>query len=167
MSAAPEDNDPYRATLPIVSRRRMNPNSLANLKPPFQPGNRANPGGSKGFPRVDIAYKRILAMSAEERSVFVPANGAEEMALRQFENALSSRPDWELKAAQEITNRTDGPIVRKVEKVDLTALEAERQRFQAAVDALVEQRGCSRADAAIVMAAVNPAYKRFLEPESP
>lgn len=140
----------------------MNPNSLRNLRPPFKPGNVTNPGGApKGTPRVDVAYKRILAMSAEERSVFVPSNGAEEMALRQFENALSSRPDWELKAAQEITNRTDGPITKKIEKTDVTALEAERTKFELAVSALVERRGCGRDEAVLVLVAVVPHFAKF------
>jgi hypothetical protein len=89
------------------------------------------------------------------------------MALEAFNRSLVQDLRFNvLPYTQEITNRTDGPIVRKVEKVDLTMLEAEKARFNAAVDALVEKRGCSRGDAAIVLATVNPAYKRFLNADA-
>lgn len=130
--------------------------------PPWKKGQSANPGGSPGKQvRVDVAYKKIIALPPEEFADFKPSSIAEVMALRQVTEAIASKKP--LPYAQEITNRTDGPIVRKVEKVDLTALQVERERFELAVGVIMDKRGCSRADAVMAMAAVNPAYKKFLE----
>jgi hypothetical protein len=54
-------------------------------------------------------------------------------------------------------------VIRKVQKEDITQLEVERQRFERAVDVLVEKRGCTRTDAAVVMATVNPGDKKFIK----
>jgi hypothetical protein len=134
----------------------------------FKPGQSGNPGGSpKGTPRVDVAYKRLLAMTPAELAVWEPRNGAENMAAEQCKRACIPNARQTLNYAERITVRTDGPVVRKAQKEDVTQLEAERQRLEAAIDALVEKRGCSRADAAVVMAVVNPSYKKFIEVGEP
>jgi hypothetical protein len=112
--------------------------------------------------RVDIAYKKIIAMDEDELKSFVPKTGAELMAMEQFKRACDPKTKNTLGYAQEVTNRTDGPLIRKVQKEDTTQVQAERQRFEAAIDALVEKRRCSRSDAAIVLATINPSYKKFI-----
>ncbi len=106
-------------------------------------------------------------MSPAERAAFVPSNGAEEMALEAFERSLVKDLRFNvLPYTQEVTNRTDGPLVRKIEKRDVTMLEAERARFDAAIDALVEQEQCTRSEAALVLATINQSYKKFIaEPD--
>jgi hypothetical protein len=117
----------------------------------------------KGTPRVDAAYRRLLAMTPEELAVWEPRNGAEIMAAEQFKRACNPNARQTLNYAERITDRTDGPVIRKVQKEDITQLAVERQRFEYAIDALVEKRGCTRVDAAVVLAAVNPTYKKFIE----
>jgi hypothetical protein len=43
-------------------------------------------------------------------------------------------------------------------------LAAERQRFEAAIDLLVEEYGISRAEAARTLIDVEPSFKKFVEP---
>jgi hypothetical protein len=130
----------------------------------FQPGQSGNPGGlPKGTPRVDVAYKKLLALSPAEAEIYQPKNMAEFMAMEQLRRACNWKEKSTLGYAQEVTNRTDGPIVRRVEKVDLNALEAEHERFECAIGALMDKRGCTRSDAAVVLATVNPTFKKFIE----
>lgn len=163
MSAEPQDDNPYRSTLPVRYKRGYHPNTIATRNKPWEPGKVINPGGApKGTPRTDLAYKKILAMSPAERAVFEPANGAEEMALEAFNRALVQDLKFNvLPYTQEITNRTDGPLVRKIEKSDITALEAERTKFELAVSALVERRGCGREEAVLVLVTVVPHFAKF------
>jgi hypothetical protein len=156
-------------SIPERQGKGSSPNSRAALvRTQFKPGQSGNPGGMpKGTPRVDAAYRRLLAMTPEELAVWEPRNGAEILAAEQFKRACNPSAKQTLNYAERITDRTDGPVVRKVQKEDITQLEAERQRFEAAIDALVEKRGCTRADAAVVMAAVNPSYKKFIEVSEP
>lgn len=130
----------------------------------FKPGQSGNPGGNyKGTPKITNVYARLLQMRPEEIATFQPQNGAEVIALRQFTEAIGGISP--LRYAQEITNRTDGPIVRKVEKVDLNARVAERLRFERAIDILVEEEGITRIEAANALIAVEPSFKKYLEPE--
>jgi hypothetical protein len=146
---------------------RIHPNSLANLvlhkRPNWQKGTSPNPGGNPKSARVDIAYKRIIAMSEDELTTFVPKTGAEVMAMGQFKRACDPKTKNTLPYAQEVTNRTDGPLVRKIEKTDVTALQAERARFEAAIDALVSEEGCTRLEAALAIVSVEPSYRKFIE----
>jgi hypothetical protein len=128
----------------------------------FKPGQSGNPGGNyKGTPKITNVYARWLQMRPDEIATFQPQNGAEVIALRQFTEAIGG--DSPLRYAQEITNRTDGPILRKVEKTDLKAREAERLRFERAIDLLVEEYGISRAEAAANLIEVEPSFKKFIE----
>jgi hypothetical protein len=102
-------------------------------------------------------------MTPEELAVWEPRNGTEIMAAEQFKRACTPNARQPLNYAERITDRIDGPVIRKVQKEDITQLEVERQRFERAVDALVEKRGCTRTDAAVVMAAVNPGDKKFIK----
>ena len=45
----------------------------------------------------------------------------------------------------------------------MTRLAVERQRFEAAIDSLVEQYGVSRVEAAAALVAVEPSFKQFIE----
>jgi hypothetical protein len=128
----------------------------------FKPGQSGNPGGNhRGTPKITNAYARLLKMAPDEIANFQPQNGAEVIALRQFIEAIGG--DSPLRYAQEITNRTDGPVRRLDSVKEQTESEKERMRFEYAIDALVEKRGCTRADAAVVLATVNPTYKKFIE----
>jgi hypothetical protein len=154
--------------IPQRQGKGSNQNSHAALaRYQFKPGQSGNPGGSpKGTPRVDVAYKRLLAMTTEELAVWEPRSGAEILAAEQFKRACDPNAKQTLNYAERITDRTDRPVIRKVQKEDTTRVQAERLRFEAAIDALVEKRRCSRSDAAIVLATINPSYKKFIiEPE--
>ena len=54
-------------------------------------------------------------------------------------------------------------MVRKIQKAGLTRLAAERQRFEAAIDLLVEEYGVSRAEAASTLVSVEASFKKFLD----
>jgi hypothetical protein len=143
-----------------IAKGRFAPGNKLGVR--FKPGQSGNPGGNhKGTPKITNAYARLLKMSPDEIANFQPQNGAEVIALRQFTEAIAGLAP--LRYAQEITNRTDGPLVRKVQKEDIIQLQSERQRFEAAIDGLVEKRGCSRADAALALATVRPSFKKFIE----
>jgi hypothetical protein len=42
-------------------------------------------------------------------------------------------------------------------------LQAERARFEAAIDALVSEEGCTRLEAALAIVSVEPSYRKFIE----
>ena len=91
----------------IGQKHRMNPNSLANLKPAWQPGQSGNPGGNyKNTPKISNAYDRLLAMTPSEIAEYEPKNVAEEIALRQVQAARRSANA--LQSVKEITDRTEG-----------------------------------------------------------
>jgi hypothetical protein len=119
-------------SIPERQGKGSNPNSRAALvRTQFKPGQSGNPGGMrKGTARVDAAYRRLLAMTPEELAVWEPRNGAEIMAAEQFKRACNPNSRQTLNYAERITDRTDGPVIRKVQKEDVTQLEAERQRFE-------------------------------------
>lgn len=95
-------------------KHRVPPESIANLRP-FQPGQSGNPGGNyKRTPKVSNAYARLLAMSPEELESFKPTNGAEIIALEQFNNARTGKPPDQLGAAKEITDRTEGRAPQRI-----------------------------------------------------
>ena len=98
-------------------------------------------------------------MTPEELSVWEPRSGAEIMAAEQFKRACNPTAKQTLSYAERITDRTDGPIVRKVQKEDMTRLAVERQRFEAAIDLLVEEYGISRAEAAATLISVEPSFR--------
>jgi hypothetical protein len=75
----------------------------------FKPGQSGNPGGNyKRTPKVSNAYARLLALTPEELDVFQPANGAEQIALKQINNARDGKPHDTLAAVKEVTDRTEG-----------------------------------------------------------
>lgn len=91
----------------IGQKHRMNPNSLANLKPAWQPGQSGNPGGNyKNTPKISNAYNRLLALAPEELKTFKAANVAEEIALKLVRAAVRNANS--LPAVREITDRTEG-----------------------------------------------------------
>jgi hypothetical protein len=103
-------------------------------------------------------------MAPEELAIWEPRNGAEIMAAEQFKRACNPNARQTLNDAERITDRTDGPIVRKVQKEDMTRVRVERQRFEAAIDLLVEEYSISRADAAANLVEVEPSFRKFVEP---
>lgn len=91
----------------IGQKHRMNPNSLANLKPAWQPGQSGNPGGNyKNTPKISNAYNRLLALTLDELRAFKAANVAEEIALKLVRAAV--KDSTSLQAVKEITDRTEG-----------------------------------------------------------
>ena len=52
------------------------------------------------------------------------------MAAEQFKRACNPTAKQTLTCAERITDWTEGPIVRKVQKEDITRLAAERLRFE-------------------------------------
>ena len=58
-------------------------------------------------------------------------------------------------------------MVRKIEKSDVTALQAEHARFEAAIDALVSEEGCTRAEAAVAIVSIEASYRKFIEVGDP
>jgi hypothetical protein len=103
--------------IPQRQGKGSNPNSHAALvRYQFKPGQSGNPGGSpKGTPRVDVAYKRLLAMAPEELAVWEPRSGAEILAAEQFKRACDPNAKQTLNYAERIIDRTDGPVIRKVQ----------------------------------------------------
>jgi hypothetical protein len=152
-------------SIPERQGKGSSPNSRAALVgTQFKPGQSGNPGGMrKGTPRVDATYKRLLERTPEELAVWEPRNGAEILTAEQFKRACNPNAKQTLTYAERITDRTDGPVIRKVQKEDLTQLQAERQRFEAAIDALVEKRGCTRSDASLALCYVQPSFRKFIE----
>jgi hypothetical protein len=85
------------------------------------------------------------------------------MAAEQFKRACNPSARQTLNYAERITDRTDGPVIRKIQKEDITQLRAERMRFEAAIDALVQEEGCSRAEAAAAIVSIEASYRKFIE----
>jgi hypothetical protein len=156
-------------SIPEQQGKGSNPNSRAALvRTKFKPGQSGNPGGApKGTPRVDVAYKRLLAMTPEELAVWEPRNGAEIMAAEQFKRACNPTARQTLNYAERITDRTDGPVIRKVLREDITQLQAEKARFEAAIDALVQEEGCTRAEAAAAIVSIEASYRKFIDIHDP
>lgn len=95
-------------------KHRVN-KGIANLRPPWKPGETGNPGGNyKRTPKVSNAYARLLAMSPDELESFKPTNGAEIIALEQFNNARKGKPSDQLGAAKEIVDRTEGRAPQRI-----------------------------------------------------
>lgn len=83
-------------------QRKINPNSLANLRP-FKPGVSANPGGlPKGTPRLSTAYQKILNSPA--KATFKPETRGDKIALAIVEEAEGG----DVQAAKEIADRIEG-----------------------------------------------------------
>jgi hypothetical protein len=157
------DSSPSQKQTDRITKGRFAPGNKLGVR--FQPGQSGNPGGSPGTQvRVDVAYRKLIALSPDEFIEFKLQTIAEVTALRQVTEAIANQKP--LAYAQEVTNRTDGTLVRKVLKEDITQLAVEHQRFEAAIDALVEKRGCSRSDAALALATVQPSFKKFLESDA-
>ncbi len=158
---------PMSKPTPERQGKGSSPNSrTALVRYQFKPGQSGNPGGMpKGTPRVDAAYRRLLEMTPEELAVWEPRTGAEILAAEQFKRACNPKAKQTLSYAERISDRTDGPIIRKIHKEDLTQYQVERQRFEAAIDALVEKRGCTRVDVALALATVEASFRKFLEGE--
>lgn len=104
-----------------LGQKQRNPNSLANLAPPWKAGESGNPGGNyKRTPKVSNVYARLLQMNRKERDGFQAriesgdANGAEEIAWQQYQNALKGTPKDQLGAAKEITDRTEGRAPQRI-----------------------------------------------------
>ncbi len=71
------------------------PNSLANLRPPWQPGHPGNPGGQpKGTVHADAAYQRLGKMPIEDLRAYKPPN-AVEGAIRRSLIAANDATDWQ------------------------------------------------------------------------
>jgi hypothetical protein len=70
---------PLSEPTPERQGKGSSPNSRAALtRYQFKSGKSGNPGGmAKGTPRVDAAYRRLLAMTPEELAVWEPHYGAE------------------------------------------------------------------------------------------
>lgn len=150
-------------------QRRMHPNSLAMLEryraPSFQPGVSGNPGGvRKGTVFPTEAYKRLGAMDVEELRGYRPKNGIEAAAKATILRAVEAK-DWKAadSAAKELADRIEGKPKQIVGSVDLTAVEKERAKFQAAILGLIEQTGCEYEQACQALLTINPHYGRFLE----
>ena len=95
--------------------RNINPNSLMNLRPPWEPGKSPNPGGlPKGTPKVSVAYAKLLALSAEDLETFKPATVAESIALARVREAQSEKRRG-LANTAEITDRTEGKAKQTLE----------------------------------------------------
>ena len=110
----------------IGQDHRVHPKSLANLRPPWEPGRSPNPGGRPRGASVIGPFLRDMAEGAEVREAVgedgklvyeVVRYGArsEEMAQVLYEVAAGKRePDPALIKALEIAiDRTDGPLVKE------------------------------------------------------
>jgi len=80
---------------------RMNPRSLANLRPPFQPG---NPGG--GRKRESPLMKQLRRLAKQKRE-------AEAVARAAFDAAQDPQNSQMMAAQKHIFDRIDGPIVQE------------------------------------------------------
>jgi hypothetical protein len=62
-----------------IAKGRFAPGNKLGVR--FQPGQSSNPGGSPGTQvRVDVAYKKLIALSPDEFREFKPQTIAEVMA---------------------------------------------------------------------------------------
>jgi hypothetical protein len=71
-----------------------------------------------------------------------------------------------LRADEFITDRVEGKAKQSAAVTNAVEMKAERQRFEAAIDLLVEEYGISRAEAGATLVSVEPSFKKFLEPEA-
>jgi len=101
----------------VGQKHRINPNSLLNLREPWEPGKSANPGGQrKGQVYVSECYKRLILLTPDEIETYAPVNVAEKIALTQVKNALADKePLLALPSTKEITDRTEGKAPQRVE----------------------------------------------------
>jgi Family of unknown function (DUF5681) len=104
-------------------KRKMNPNSLLNLRPPFEKGNSPNPGGRpKGSKSIRDAYDKLKALTFEEFKSYEPETVVEAIAYRQIFNAIY-HPKKDLAAAVEIADRTEGRAKQSIEVSNTGELE--------------------------------------------
>lgn len=96
----------------------MHPNSLANLKPPWQPGVNPNPRGNpKPGPKVSPAlhkylqwtYEEIVELAASERANKLPM--ADVIAITAILKAAKDQM-WGDKTREWVTDRTEGRLAR-------------------------------------------------------
>jgi hypothetical protein len=144
--------------------RKINAKSLMNLRPPWQPGVSANPGGQrKGTVYVSECYKRLILLSPEELADYEPANVAEAIALKQIRNAMGSEEALiALPSAKEVTDRTEGKAPQRMELnanvVSITQVQV--QMFLEAADDLAARHNVPVQLAAERMLALAPANLR-------
>ena len=124
-----ESSPPQQLTVDQLANGRFAKGNKLGKR--FQPGRSGNPGGNyRRTPKVSHAYARLLAMTPDEIGTFVPASGAEFLALEQFKNALQAAPKDSLGAAREITDRTEGKAKAVVEVKSGGELDALIARIQ-------------------------------------
>jgi hypothetical protein len=121
-----------------------NPNSLANLKPPFSKGHEplAGCGRPKGSKTITDALRKLLNASAKKLPLkgeiaeiaeqFGVTDVREVLALRTVLLAFSKSPSASLAAIKEATDRTEGQSKQNIaitEKVD-DAIKLNEQQLQ-------------------------------------
>jgi len=96
-----------------IGQKHRHPNSLANLRPAWQPGESPNPGGyPKNTPKVSVAYAKLLALDPAALESFQPSNVAEMIALERIREAGKRKG---LRATVEITDRIEGKAPQRME----------------------------------------------------
>ena len=114
--------------------RGSNSRSRANLKP-FKPGESGNPGGlPRGTPRLSTAYQKLLGVDARSR---LPVETiADEIAASVIKRAING----DLRAAQEVADRTEGTATPFLSVPDGDAIELELlERERVVVTKIVQQ----------------------------
>lgn len=106
----------------IGQKHRISPKSLLNLRPPWEPGKSANPGGvRKGTVFVSECYKMLMALPLDRLQAFKPANAAEAAALRQVYTSIYGAEA--LPSLKEITDRMEGKAPATVKHEDVSQIE--------------------------------------------
>lgn len=112
-------------------QKQVHPNQARTM---FKPGVSGNPGGKhKNTPKITNAYARLLQLSPAELEEFTPSNVAEQIALEQVKTAqrdatrgmynVDLKPADTLAATKEITDRTEGRALQRVQVDNTTELE--------------------------------------------
>lgn len=103
---------------PGQEHRPVHPNSLANLRAPWGPGECPNPGGRPKGASVLSAMLRDLARDPDEDGIGKRAREVAQ-AIVDVSTGVRSPDEVDTKAALAILDRTDGPLVKE-RKVEMT-----------------------------------------------
>jgi hypothetical protein len=96
-------------------KRRMSPNSLANLRKPWQAGESGNAKGTPG-PKITPRIERMIQMSPNQFFAQEYATVADIIAARYVFESMISGFD---KSSQELIERVDGKVAQRAE-IDVT-----------------------------------------------
>lgn len=95
----------------IGQEHRQHPNSLANLRPPWQPGESPNPGGRPRGASILAPFLREMAANPDEDGYGAKAVEAG----KRLASATVAGDKDTVKAILDAMDRTDGPITKQLD----------------------------------------------------